>query len=401
MDFAQIDIAALDNRIRELQLKRWWIAEQIGVDRKTITRWLTGHTRRIHRDNLDRLAAILECMPDDLVAPSDDVASPSDQHHAAQLIEQENLLEILTPGGKWPLLEELIKATMRPDLPKPLLGQLYNYLSIAAWRRSQLDKAESYCMRAKTIGEETGFKAVQARARLNEATILSFRGQVEASLAAYKDCVEQKEYAEDEMVYASALSNLGSVYHEYGDLQASLMYQDRAIAAFEDLDKPVNLSIAWIARAAVLVEAKEWNLAEEAVAKSFHYVELGKWERGVGDAGLVKAALCAGRQDAAGCRAAIDAALAQFQKLGIDEARNHVTLAMAWRLEQQFDEASRSLTHAMTVNPDFPIAQTEVLREWLRLAETVGDEKLREEKRNELASLYERCGCLAWLERLA
>lgn len=32
----------LKNRILELGIKQWWLAEQVGVDRKTVIRWVQG-----------------------------------------------------------------------------------------------------------------------------------------------------------------------------------------------------------------------------------------------------------------------------------------------------------------------------------------------------------------------
>lgn len=397
-DFSQINIAALDTRIRECQLKRWWIAEQIGVDRKTITRWLTGQTRRIHADNLDRLASLLECLPEELVLEShvEGSASHQDQALAAKLIEQENLLEILTPSGKWPLLEELIKVAMQPDLPKPLLGQLYNYLSIAAWRKSELDKAEEYMLKAKQIGEETKFKSVVARARLNEATILSFRGKVGQSLEAYHECVDQQKFLEDDMVAASAMSNLGSVYHEYGDLQSSEIYQKQAIAAFIKLDKPVNISIAWIGLGALYVDLNRYQDAENAVDQALHFTDKGRWLRGFADAHLVNAWVSVAKKDILQARTSLVEAQSRYKELSISESRPLICEAMILRAEHKYDLATQCLHSAFNKHPDFPVGRTEVLREWVRLAIAMNDKQLESDKKKELNNLYTQCGCLGW-----
>ena len=52
---------ALSRIIAEREVKQWLLARRIGVDRKTITRWITGKTQRISRDNITRLAEVLEC----------------------------------------------------------------------------------------------------------------------------------------------------------------------------------------------------------------------------------------------------------------------------------------------------------------------------------------------------
>ena len=60
--------AWLRNRITELGLKQWWLAEQLLVDRKTVLRWVNGQVRTIQRDNAVALAAILGCRLDELGA---------------------------------------------------------------------------------------------------------------------------------------------------------------------------------------------------------------------------------------------------------------------------------------------------------------------------------------------
>ena len=124
-----INITFLENRICELDLKQWWVAENIGVDRKTLARWLSGKVKNIKRDNLLALAHTLECEIDDLILKSDTlvVSSRAEQSEAAKRIVEDKLLEILTPSGDWPLLESIVKSTMEPGLSKHLLGKLYNY----------------------------------------------------------------------------------------------------------------------------------------------------------------------------------------------------------------------------------------------------------------------------------
>lgn len=125
-----LNLAFTLDRLRELGLKQWWVADQIGVDRKTVGRWLAGQVKRLAPANLEALARVLSCAPEALALKdeSDGFASRTEQEEAAQAIAAEKLLETLHPSHQWKLLESLIKATLQPDLPLPLLGQLYNQL---------------------------------------------------------------------------------------------------------------------------------------------------------------------------------------------------------------------------------------------------------------------------------
>jgi len=401
-DTVLIRVAALDDRIRELGLKRGWVADQIKVDRKTMTRWLTGQTKHIHRDNLERLASLLGCTPHDLTQDENRLgafATSVDQGIAARLIEQENLLEILAPTGKWPLLEELVKAAMQPDLPLALLGQLYNYLAIAAWRQSKLDQADEYTRQAISLGEQTGHKATIARAKLNEATVLSFRGRVKEAIGAYRYCVDNQQYL-DELVRASALSNLGSVYWEFGEFTTSLRYQNEAIVCFEVLRKDLNLAIAWISKATTLFDMNLFVEAWQSVQTAQFHCERGRWARGFGDAYLVAAKILLAESDVAEARRFFNLAAERFATLGINEARTLAVGSMVLRAEGKLAEARAQLDVAEKMHPEFRIVQTEVLRAYLELAETMGDRILWEKKRDELRTLYLTCGCDGWSANL-
>lgn len=361
-----LNLVYFDNRFRELELKQWWLAEEIGVDRKTIGRWLTGQTKRIRKDNLSKLAEILECIEEDLVLKDEasQFASSSEQKAAAKLIEQENLLEILTPTGKWPLLEGLIKASMEPNLPLSLLGQLYNFLCIAAWRQSNLDKAEMYLNKALEIANKTNHKTVIARAKLNEATLASFRGNIEESLVGYKYCIDNKRYLEEPGVYASALSNIGCVYQEYGDLDKSIEYQKMAIKAFTELDKPLNLSIAWIGLCDAYLEKglleEAWNACDESMSNA----KKSQMQRGIADANLFFSLILSAKSKFQESFDYWIKAEKKFKELGIDEGRIYRAGAVALAGIGKLKEANEMINRGIVVSNDFPYenAQLYLLR---------------------------------------
>ncbi|MGZ5280378.1 MAG: helix-turn-helix transcriptional regulator, partial [Pseudobdellovibrionaceae bacterium] len=56
----------LKNRVTELGIKQWWLAEQVGVDRKTVIRWIQGQVKSVQIENAEKLAKILDCHVDEL-----------------------------------------------------------------------------------------------------------------------------------------------------------------------------------------------------------------------------------------------------------------------------------------------------------------------------------------------
>ena len=82
------------------------------------------------------------------------IASKEEQAIAAELIVQENLLSTLTPLGQWPLLESIVKATLQPNLSLPVMGKLYNLLSICSWRQSEIESVLGFANKAYEIGTQ-------------------------------------------------------------------------------------------------------------------------------------------------------------------------------------------------------------------------------------------------------
>lgn len=179
-----LNSAFLKNRVSELGLKQWWLAEQVGVDRKTVIRWLQGKVRSIRIENAQRLAEILECRVQDLCHDNeaDQLASPEDQKIAAQLLASSSLFDKLGPVGEWNVIESLLKATIVPRLPRLVLGDLYNQLTVASWRQSKIDSAQIYNRKALDIALACGDRRIEAEARLSQANLFYWRGSVAMSI---------------------------------------------------------------------------------------------------------------------------------------------------------------------------------------------------------------------------
>lgn len=56
----------LKNKLVENGIKQWWLAEQVGVDRKTVVRWVQGKVKSIQSENAEALCKILNCSLDNL-----------------------------------------------------------------------------------------------------------------------------------------------------------------------------------------------------------------------------------------------------------------------------------------------------------------------------------------------
>ena len=191
-----LNSAWLRNRIAELGLKQWWLAEQLRVDKKTVGRWLQGRVRVMQRPHAQALAAVLGCRIEDfkLAADTVDLASADDQRAAAALLSSGLLIDKLGPVGDWDVVETLVKAVAVPDLPVHVLGELYHQLCVASWRQGKLDAAEHYNRATFEMANRCGDKRLLARAYASGANLLHWRGDTGLAIEHYRHCLTLERY---------------------------------------------------------------------------------------------------------------------------------------------------------------------------------------------------------------
>jgi DNA-binding Xre family transcriptional regulator len=57
----------VSSQISTQNLKKWWLAEAVGVHKTTLRRWLNGEIQRINGSNLRKLSVVLETPSYELV----------------------------------------------------------------------------------------------------------------------------------------------------------------------------------------------------------------------------------------------------------------------------------------------------------------------------------------------
>lgn len=62
-----LDLKIIEETIFEQDLKRWWVAEQAGVHRTTLRRWLSGGIQKVKPENVTTLARVLQLEPSRIV----------------------------------------------------------------------------------------------------------------------------------------------------------------------------------------------------------------------------------------------------------------------------------------------------------------------------------------------
>lgn len=359
----------LRDRLTELDIKQWWLAEQVGVDRKTITRWIQGKVKSIQPANAKALTDILNCEMSDLCLNDEasQLATMEDQKIAAQLLQTSSIIDKLGPIGEWNVIEGLLKAIIVPNLPLQVIGDLYNQLTIACWRQSKIDQALTFNNKALEIAKKLNDKTILASALLSKANILSWRGETESSILTYNECLSLKKFLQIRTL-GSIFSNLGAVYYETGDLAAGLEYQKKAIEQFEVYGKAMNLSIAHTHIAMIYLQMLDLISSEAACLQSIEYAKQDEYKRGIQMGQLILAELYArtGRQSEACIM--IKKTLFEFQKMNIEEGLNYEYAGRVFRIAKDFAQAKIFLQRGIEITHDYPIYQAALYQELAQLA---------------------------------
>lgn len=383
----------LKNRVIELGIKQWWLAEQVGVDRKTVIRWLQGKVKSIQRNNAEALAKVLDCRLDDLCLSdtAENLATMEDQKAAASLLSSSSLIERLGPIGEWDVIESLLKATIVPQLPLNILGDLYNQLTVASWRQSKIEQAEIYNAKALEIADRSGDKKIRAEALLSKGNLLSWRGKTASSIAAYHECLKLSPFISDKTL-GSIYSNLGAVLYEAGDLSEGLTYQGKAIERFQLHGMPTNFSIAYCHIAMIFLEQERWAEAQVACEKSKNFAARDDYRRGVLMCGLIEAELFARQGLEQEALNQATRSLEGFSALGINEGLNFEFSGRVHRLLGHNAKAEEHVRHGINISRPFPVYLAALYLELASILKASGaDQQMILDAATRARDLYRNC----------
>jgi tetratricopeptide (TPR) repeat protein len=394
IETVRLDTHFVARRVEVLGVKQWWLARMVGVDRKTVGRWLSGRVKRIAHRNAEKLAAHLECSLADITAPDgvDVYATREEQRAAAALLREKDLLQILSPSDNWDLAERVIKATMHPDLPLRDIGQLYNLLSIAAWRQGNYVEGAAHAERARELGEKLDDAGIILNAAQNLATIDSLLGRNVRALEGYEKCLARPEYFHTKRDHAKALSNVAMVYRDFARFGEGVAAQAKAIKLFEEPVLPFNLAIAWTGMGDVLTEIGCFSEARAAAGKARRYAAEAGFEKGLVTTLFYLGDVACLQGDLGEARRLVEAGTEGLGKYEVYDLACHEIAARFYRRAGELDEAARRATYGLSVAEGFPTLRAGMLQERARLATAEGNPAGEVRYRGEANAIFEGTG---------
>lgn len=398
----QLDGTWVRNRMVALGLTQWWVAEQIGVDRRTVMRWANGQVRTIRRANAAALAAVLQCDLDALLQSPDvpQLASGDDQRAAGLAMAGAGLLDRLGPVHQWDVAEALLKAIVVPDLPLAVLGSLYHQLAVACWRQDKLHEAQRHNDTALSLAARSGDRGLAVRAMGSRANLRHWRGACADAIADWHAALAEAAWVEPRE-RATLHCNLGAALYETGDVDAGRAEIETALVLLREDGAPMPRSIALAHLALLELDVGNGDAAAQAARRSEALAQRGEYRRGLAFAPLLLADAAALAGDEAAAEAGVARGLAAFAELGIAEAPNHRLAGRAWRRLGRIDRAMEMLRAGLPLARDFPLERADLHGELAIAAARAGDAATARAEADRAGGLYRRCGAPRRIDALA
>ncbi|MCR9204294.1 MAG: helix-turn-helix domain-containing protein [Halobacteriovoraceae bacterium] len=150
-----LNLPFLLDKISEMDLKHYWLAEKIGVTERTFTRWVRGHSKRVHMSSIEKMASVLNCTVEELVTEEDDFfATTHDKIRAKKIIDQQGLIDSLECNGQHKLAESILHTLINENMPLTELASLYYSLARVLSGSGDYKKSNFLLNKAEEIAKE-------------------------------------------------------------------------------------------------------------------------------------------------------------------------------------------------------------------------------------------------------
>jgi tetratricopeptide (TPR) repeat protein len=322
-------------------LQQWWIAEQLGINRRTLYRWLTGQTANIPPASIVALAGILESSVEDITQQEVPMlATAADQLRAARSLIDNGTMEELLAGHRFREFETLAKGLLVPGLTRDDLGELYQRLAGALMRQSKLAECRQYATLAHQLARESGNDRLRLRANMLLSYSSYVAGDARACLRQDRQNLAEARRLDDPWQIAANLSNLADQYLEFGRYSRSIALQRMAIGVYTELDSSTSLAFCYLGLVQLYRETTCTELAYQTLECAKRHVERADFKRGKADVKQMDALL---RSDAGQHDEAISLlreAMAIYDSLQIREGR-------AYRYAAYIHEQAGDVAEAM------------------------------------------------------
>jgi transcriptional regulator with XRE-family HTH domain len=401
-------VADVGARIRSLRTAKGLTQAQVAEPQYTkayISMLESGRTRASMKA-LEHIAGVLGVKPADLLGGSPTPATPQYSllearraleqgrpDDAIQLLEQ--LDEGLTPGDQLFRLRYLAGAYNVVGQPKqafPLIER--------AQRMAELleDNEELVRVKAVLAGAYTRTYAYEEAARIlrecvkacedgvvkdqtfhfrrlvDLATVLGNQRQSKQALVQFERAIELSQEFGDRSSLAALYAGLGKTYHDAGDIEAAIVYNQKSVQIYEEVGLIEQVACALDNAAALYVEYGNTTRARECLARAAKLAEDAKHEGTLASIRASEAELLAKTDPAAAIEEAQSALKFARKVEKVDPQIRMLVLIGELRMDANGAAARRSFQEARQLAEErAPHLLRVIFDRWSRAAEASGD----------------------------
>ncbi|WP_053980727.1 helix-turn-helix domain-containing protein [Marinagarivorans algicola] len=277
--------AQLKQMVTEQAIKHIWLANEIGVSEKTLTRWLKGDVIRIRIHNLNKLALALKCPKEDLIATSETDAYPSEKNRDLLIDElsSDGFLYELMMSSKINLTVSLIKSTFHPRLPSAIMADFYIKLGYASLIHRQYKKAIHYLTKGLNKATSVADHTLMFSANLGLAITWFFHSELTKAHVHLTLCKKTIEYAGQEKAHFYSTFALYELYCGHFDdaMEAANACLNECLPGKPAIEKNVFKSTALQVLAACYVFQGDLDAAHHVCIESLSVANQSGYKRSV------------------------------------------------------------------------------------------------------------------------
>lgn len=252
---------ALAQQLSAQGMEQWWVAERLGVSRRSVNRWLSGAVKRINRDNLQQLARLLGCGEEALLAPGEEevFATRADQALAMQeLLSSEAVFHAAEQNS---LYETMLRAVLHPGLSLYQRCVLFTRLMVAAAKQGKFEASRRYAQLALDCARAGNDSAYEHAIHINLGAMEAEAGNLGEARRLFETTLATQATVGKPHHLVSITNNLGNLLRLQGELEAARHCSTEAVRLAESGGRAMQLLNALISLADLELDCRDWAAA--------------------------------------------------------------------------------------------------------------------------------------------
>ena len=267
---------AIAQIISERGYKLWWVAEQLNINERTLSRWINKKIKRISSANIKILSTFFNVPQEYFIRyeEPEELASATQLTQLATLLENHRVAEIMLEMGRYDLLTEILKTSIHSNMPLPLLGRIYCDLCQGYFQRSLFSECKKYARKAIVIGEKVDDIDIVIHGTYYLALV---HNHVYCDLASstkmLKFCLERKKDLRNKSLIVQLHMNVGLAMAHYGNFKDGIIHLKWALNRYAKNDDNLGCYHCFLRLGTIYIELRKWSKASACLSAALKHVK--------------------------------------------------------------------------------------------------------------------------------